>query len=93
MKSTELLDKVNDRESFLAFAEALVQERRQAEKIEAADPEGFKWGGALGWTNTSISSFIEGGLSQFDPERHEKPIESPTWKDLAYFLYLGQFIE
>jgi hypothetical protein len=93
MTSFELLDLVHDRESFMAYAIALAEERRVAEGIEAADPERYQWGGANGWTNNCISLFIEGGLHAFEPGPDEKVIENPTWKDLAEFLYRGQFIE
>jgi hypothetical protein len=93
MTSFELLDLVHDRESFLAFAFALAEERRVAEGIEAADPEPYKWGGANGWTNNCISLFIEGACSHFEARPDGSVIETPTWKDLAEFLWVGKFIE
>jgi hypothetical protein len=88
-----MLDLVSDRESFLAFAYKLAEERRIAEGIELAEPEKYQWGGANGWTNSCISLFIEGGASHFEPAPDGTVIENPTWKDLAEFLYKGQFIE
>jgi hypothetical protein len=34
---------VSDRESFIRFVEALVEERAKAEEMEAADPERYRW--------------------------------------------------
>src|SRR5262249_18267046 len=93
MSPEELCDLVHDRESFLEFAQALADERRRAEGIEAQDPINKQWGiGALGWSNTCVSLFIEGAMSHFLLDGAEK-VENPTWKDLAEFLYCGKVIE
>jgi len=89
MTIVELLDRVHDRETFLAFAD----ERRRVEGIEAANPEVYQWGGAEGWNNNCISLFIEGGCSHFEPQPDGRAIETPTWKDLAEFLWCGKFME
>ncbi|WP_206107749.1 hypothetical protein [Paludisphaera rhizosphaerae] len=89
----ELLDQVHDLDTFLTFAYAFAEERRRVEDIEAANPEIYQWGGAEGWTNNCISLFIEGGCSHFDPRQDGTIIETPTWKDLAKFLWCGQFME
>lgn len=95
MSPEELLDLVHDRESFLEFAQALADERRRAEGIEEQQgPVATQWGvGALGWNNTCISLFIEGAMSHFDPDPEGRIVKSPTWKDLAEFLYRGKMIE
>jgi hypothetical protein len=93
MTIIELLGQVHDRESFLKFAYAFAEDRRRVESIEAADPEGYQWGGAEGWNNNCISLFIEGGLSHFEPVSDRPDIENPTWKDLAEFLWCGKCIE
>jgi hypothetical protein len=93
MTIVELLDRVHDRESFLAFAYAFAEERRRVEGIEAANPEAYQWGGAEGWNNNCISLFIEGGLSHFEPRPDGTVIDDPTWKDLAEFLWCGRFME
>lgn len=94
MKSIEqLLDEVKDRESFIVFALALAEERDRAEKFERENPDVYVVDGALGWMNGSIGQFIGAGLSHFEPAFGEKSIETPTWKDLAEFLYCGKTIE
>lgn len=47
MSPEERLDSVVDRESFLAFVRALIEEREEAERIERDEPERYRWGGAL----------------------------------------------
>jgi hypothetical protein len=93
MRPEDLLDTVHDRESFIAFASALAEERDRAEQIERDNPGTYIIDGALGWMNGSIGQFIEAGLTHFEPAPDEKPIETPTWKDLAMFLYCGKIIE
>lgn len=94
MKSIEqLLDEVTDRESFLTFASALAAERRRAEELERENPELYIVDGALGWMNGSIGQFIEHGLTRFEPAPGQEPIETPSWKNLAEFLYCGKIIE
>ena len=50
-------DLVHDRDSFLQFAQWLIDDRHEADDVERADPERYKWGGAHGWQNSSIASF------------------------------------
>ena len=93
MRPEDLLDQVRDRESFLAFARALADERAEAEKIEAANPQIYICDGALGWMNGDITSFIHAGLYYFEPSQFTPSVENPTWKDIAKFLYCGKIIE
>lgn len=95
MKSVEqLLDEVKDRESFLAFTHAFIEERQLAERMEHENPEAYPVEGPFGWANRSISTFLGAGLTYFDEKFDERPVETPpTWKDLAEFLYTGKIIE
>jgi len=89
MNADELLDQVIDLKSFIAYAEALAEERREAERIEAGNQYLCP---APGWNNMAISEFIDAGLSHFDPAPDGTVVECPTWKDLAMFLYYGKII-
>jgi hypothetical protein len=80
MTIVELLERVHDRETFLAFGYAFAEERRRVEGIEAANPDVYKWGGAEGWNNNCISLFIEGGLSHFEPGPDGTVQENLTWR-------------
>jgi hypothetical protein len=90
----ELLDAVNSRETFLAFVGALIEDRREADAVEASDPQRFRWSGANGWQNGTIAMFLEGALAYVQsPNWPERQSEAPTWKDLAKFLFMGKIYE
>ncbi|KRB98281.1 hypothetical protein [Duganella sp. Root198D2] len=86
-------DLVHDRDSFLQFAQWLIDDRHEADDVERADPERYKWGGAHGWQNSSIASFLEGAIAGADAQRDWAVGSGPSWKDLAVFLYLGKIYE
>ena len=89
-----LLDTVINRETFLAFVFSLAENRRQAEAIELAAPERYKWGGADGWQNQTISSFLEASAAGVDhPSWPEPTAENPSWRDFALFLWMGKIYE
>ena len=90
MRSIELLGQVKDRESFLAFAKALVEERELAEKMEIEAPEKYRLCGALGWENGSISSFLGAALACAEDGSH---FEEASWRGFAEFLYCGKIYE
>jgi hypothetical protein len=89
------LDRVTDRESFVAFVEALVEERELAEQLEREKPEYYKYGGALSWQNSTISSYLSAALNCVeDPNSLGEHIsEVPSWRAFAEFLYMGKVWE
>jgi hypothetical protein len=90
----ELLDKVNSRETFLAFVAALVEDRRDADAVEASDSQRYRWSGANGWQNGTIVTFLDGALAYAQsPNWPERESDAPTWRDLAKFLFLGKIYE
>ena len=93
MSPEELLDKVTDRDSFIAFAEALAAERREAQQLEREEPIRYQLGGALNWQNGDIASFIEAALQCFEDEPYHRPDTVPSWRMFAEFLYCGKIIE
>jgi hypothetical protein len=94
MAPEEMLDRVNDRDSFIAFVEVLAEERRRAEQLEKEQPIRYQLGGALGWQSGDISSFLEAALEYFQegPARSH-PESKPSWQMFAEFLYCGKIIE
>jgi hypothetical protein len=89
-----LLDTVTNRETFLAFVWSLAEDRRRAEEIESNDPERYKWGGADGWQNQTISSFLEASAAGVaHPSWPDSAAQSPSWKDFALFLWMGKIYE
>ncbi|MDB5306494.1 MAG: putative integron cassette protein [Gemmataceae bacterium] len=85
----ELLDGVHDRASFVAFVDALAAEREKAEELERAEPVRYQLGGALGWQNGTISTFLQAALACFE----RNPGETPSWRFFAEFLYFGKIYE
>lgn len=89
----ELLEAVNDLPSFMAFVAALAAEREAAEQLEREEPARYQLGGALGWQNGSISTYLEAALAYFEDSGWAESSERPTWRDLAQFLYMGKIYE
>ena len=87
-------DLVTDRESFIQFVAWLIEDRQEADALERSDSERYKWGGANGWQNSSIASFLECAIIGAEAQRDwGHGAEGPSWKDLAVFLYLGKIYE
>jgi hypothetical protein len=86
-------DLVVDRESFVRFAEALVADREQAEGLERESPEKYRYGGANGWQNGSISAFLDCAVAGAQAQSNWGSSSGPSWQDLAVFLYLGKIYE
>jgi hypothetical protein len=93
MSPEELLDKVRDRDSFIAFVEALAAEREQAQELERAEPTKYQLGGAFGWQNGDIASFLRAALAYFESGEFHQPDKRPSWKMFAEFLYFGKIYE
>jgi hypothetical protein len=93
MSIFDLLETVVDRDSFIAFVNALAAERAQAEQMERDDPTLYHWSGALGWENGDISSFLYAALAYFEPGVYHQPEEAPSWRMFAEFLYFGKIYE
>src|SRR5215203_3106180 len=92
MKPEELLDKVQDRRSFIDFVEALAAEREEAQAIESENPEMY-FDGALNWKNAQIGAYLYACLDYFEDKPYHKPEKDPSWKMFAEFLYFGKIIE
>ncbi len=59
MSLVDYLANVKDKETFIEFVNALIEERSNAENLEQTDPGSFKNKGAFGWENTSIESYLQ----------------------------------
>ena len=89
-----LLDDVCDRESFIAFVQALAGERELAQEIERDNPDRYIVDGALGWMNGDIPQFLGAALDYFAERPLKEPIpDQPTWKMFAEMLWCGKIIE
>jgi len=88
-----LLPLVIDRESFMEFLAALVEDRQEAEEIERRDPNEAAWGAPRGWQNGNISMFLGAFALHFEDGRWPSEKSEPTWGDLAKALYLAKIYE
>jgi hypothetical protein len=89
--SYELLERVNDRDSLIAFVEAFIAERESAETLESEQPHRYAMGGTLDWQNSDISSFLDGACQFL--HHHVQDGDPPTWRMIAEFLWCGKIME
>ena len=86
-----LLEKVNSKQSFLDFVDALKQDRideLEKEKIKKSSPYGP---GANGWENGTIETFLD-AIHSFAQDSDEIKGE-PNWKTFALLLMAGKMYE
>jgi len=87
----DLEKRVYDRESFLAFVQALADDR-EGEVMEEKTTPSSPWGpGAHGWENGSIEQFLDAAL-RWAHDSGQLPAE-PSWQAFAQFLHLGKLYE
>jgi hypothetical protein len=89
----ELLQRVTDRDSFIAFVKALADERAEAAEVERADPQRYTLDGAHDWKNGDIEGFLYAALDYFSPKPFHRPETEPSWRMFADFLWCGKIIE
>ena len=86
-------DTVSDRDSFVRFVEALIEDRTKADELENSEPERYRLGGANDWQNSSIAAYLECALAGAVAQQSWGSGAGPTWRDLAVFLWLGKIYE
>ena len=94
-KLDDLLERVNDRESFLAFARALMNDREEEVRKEMESPSRPYGPGLNGWENGSIEAFLDAAIAWTEDSTGsaaELP-EEPAWHSFARFLYAGKYYE
>jgi hypothetical protein len=90
MSLVDYLENVTDKETFVEFVNALVEDRSRAEEIEQQNIQNYKSeGAALGWHNTNIESFLQSALVWL-VDSDKKDV---SWKLMAEFLYSGKIYE
>ncbi|MEL6301744.1 MAG: hypothetical protein AAFV47_01035 [Pseudomonadota bacterium] len=91
----ELLEHVNDRESFLVFARALMNDRKEEVRSEIESPSSPYGPGSNGWENGSIEAYLDAAIAWSKDSigsGAELP-EEPAWQSFARFLYAGKYYE
>jgi hypothetical protein len=87
----DCLDQVSDRETFLTFVKALVEDRKDSIELETVNPSSPYGSEAGGWENTTLESFLEAALA-WAVESKQLP-NVASWKAFAEFLYCGKIYE
>lgn len=91
MELHKLLETVNSKRSFLAFVDALRQDRvdeLEKEKVRKSSPYGP---GANGWENGTIEGFLDAMHSYGGDSSEIK--EAPNWRTFALLLMAGKMYE
>ena len=91
MELYKLLQKVNSKETFFEFVDALKLDRLdeiEKGKIEKSSPYGP---GINGWQNVTIEGFLD-GIHSYGQDSSEIKDE-PDWKCFALLLYAGKMYE
>ena len=88
----ELLNEVQDEDSFLLFVKALIADRESHEG-KPINEIGFKGD----WANNSISDFLESCVAWAEGSdfgvHQDASLKRNKWKQFAVFLYCGKIYE
>ena len=87
----DLADKVDSRETFLEFVEALAAERENDAAAETEQPSSPYGPTARGWENSTVRAFLEAAVACARDGKWLQ--EQPTWRDMAMFLLGGKGYE
>ena len=92
----EVLERVSDRASFLAFAKALLADRLDETAKERDAPSSPYGPGANGWENSTIEGFLGSAISWAEDANfgNSQGLEGKgPWYAFAVFLYCGKIYE
>jgi hypothetical protein len=97
MSFYEMAEKVDSKESFLKFVQALAEDAENAFAQPVITADGYKNLSPNGWENGSIASFL-GAMSAWAAGNSGltgKPFvsEQASWRDFAEILHSGKFYE
>jgi hypothetical protein len=90
----ELLERVNDEQSFIGFIEALGSDFASERVLEQATPSPPNWTGALEWENQSVDGFLEAAAAWATASARSSPAPTTNvWQRCASILLAGKFYE
>ena len=92
----ELIELVQDEESFIVFLSALASDKEQ-DRIEEEKQPSSPWGPSIrGWENGTIETFLDAaaawGSSSKDGLPNMEKSENP-WRRAADIIFAGKFYE
>lgn len=92
----ELEDSVCDERTFLAFLDALAQERLADEKAEIENPSNPYGPSQAGWECSTIGTYLEAASAWAESSIDGLPMmpkEANPWKRVAQILHAGKVYE
>lgn len=89
MELDDLLEKVNSKESFLDFIEALKNDKINEGQKEKENPSKPYSDGKNGWVNGSVVDFLD-SIHAYGTDNNKINLD---WKSIAELLYAGKFYE
>jgi hypothetical protein len=89
MELHELLEKVDSKESFLDFVEALKNDKIDEDQKEKENPSSPYSDGKNGWVNGSISQFLD-SIHAYGIDNDKISLD---WKSMAELFYAGKIYE
>ncbi len=97
MELCEMADKVNSKESFLRFVEALARDAEAVNTASGRTADGKTDLNPNGWENGSIAAFLD-AMSAWAAATHGlngEPMvsEQASWRSFARILHAGKFYE
>jgi hypothetical protein len=91
MELEHLIDRVNSKESFLEFLEALEKDWEKDQELSKGAPSAPFAVSPLGWENGTIGAFLE-AMHRWATNTSMLG-EEPSWKAFAEILYAGKLYE
>ncbi len=92
MELNELVARVESKETFLRFLEALRADWEESRNSELSNPSSPYGPDALGWENPELGAFLEAMKAWTEDMGNRLPSE-PTWKTLAQMLIAAKIYE
>jgi hypothetical protein len=92
MELHEICDRVNSKETFLQFVEALLADWHASRKEERANPSSPYSAAARGWENIEIGAFLE-AMSAWSQDMGDRLESQPSWQTFANMLMAGKIYE
>ena len=86
----DYLDDLKDKETFLDFIWALIEDREAATEKDGSNA--LHGASTNGWENTTIESFFDAALACATAVPGRLP-EEASWQEFASFLYMGKIYE
>ena len=92
MELNQLVERVNSKETFLEFVEALAADWNEEQSLEKKSPLNPFGRGSTGWENGSIGAFLE-AMQAWTTDSGNKISAKADWKLFAEILYAGKIYE